>query len=127
MMVLEVESFTSDHILKALIAINEKFHGRYYTIEEISRITGVSVDQMQRVLNARSDSPIWASVRIQKSRPVRLEKGSCTVTYYCPYSASVPVPKNAMQSAEDRASFESRQSPYHLPPQSSDWFFSVPF
>jgi hypothetical protein len=42
-------------------------------------------------------------VYIQKSQRVQIEKAGISVNYYCPYSASIPASKNAMQSAEDRA------------------------
>ena len=96
MMALVSEAFTSDDIFKALIQIVDKYRGRYSTIEEISGMTGVSVDQLQRVFNARSSSPIWANICIQKSRPVRLEKGDSTINYYCPYSESILVSNNSM-------------------------------
>ena len=46
-----VESFTVDAITTALIEIYDTFRGRYYTIEEISRITGgVPVDKLEKLL-----------------------------------------------------------------------------
>jgi len=110
MMSSDREPFTIDSIIQALIQIGDEFRGRYYTIEDISRmIGGVPVDRLQTLLNARCSSPFWAQVFIQKSVRVRLEKGSSSINYYCPYSASILVSKNPMRSAEDRAAnLESR-------------------
>jgi len=66
MMSLEAESFSRDAIIQALIEIDVKFSGRYYTIEEISEITGgVPVDKLETLLNSRSSSPFWSKVFIQ--------------------------------------------------------------
>ena len=96
------ENVTTDNI-KKLAQIRDEYRGRYYTIEEMSNMSGVPVDQLKTLVNARRSSPFWTQVYIQKSQRVQIEKAGISVNYYCPYSALIPASKNAMQSAEDRA------------------------
>ena len=83
------ENVTTDNI-KKLAQIRDEFRGRYYTIEEMSNMSGVPVDQLKTLVNARRSTPFWNQVYIQKSQRVQIEKAGGLVTYYCPYSASIP-------------------------------------
>ena len=68
------ENITTENI-KKLAQIRDEFRGRYYTIEEMSNMSGVPVDQLKTLVNVRvrRSSPFWTQVYIQKSQRVQIE------------------------------------------------------
>ena len=73
MMSLEAESFSRDAIIQALVEIDVKFSGRYYTIEEISEINEYQWTNWK--LFSMLDVPHLFGDRIQKSSRIQIEKG----------------------------------------------------
>ena len=98
----EGENIAVDNIEK-MTQIRDELRGRYYTIEEMSEMSGVPVDHLKTLFNMRRSSSFWAQVCIKKSDRVQIQKAGSSINYYCPYSASRPASKKLMQSAEDRA------------------------
>ena len=106
---------TSINVKFILKQIPAEYHGRFYDINEIAVITGLTIAQLVPILNVKANSKSWTALCLKKSDQVRSRRGMPVIHYYSPYSASIPASTNAMQSNEDREA-NLRGRPPILPP-----------